>query len=212
MLKALFVFIFITFLSCSPAKVSYRESLSLPLKPKLISYAVRKGDSLWKISQKYGVSVEEIMKTNKISSAQGLKVGQKIYLMPQRQRKEGNRAFIWPIKGEVLSFFGETVNSSVNEGLNIKASSNEQEVKAAAKGEVVFASQLKGWGQTVILKHEQNLYTVYANLDNLLVKEGDMAKPGQPLAKVCFGGNGSHILHFEVRKKHLPQNPLDYLN
>lgn len=123
-----------------------------------------------------------------------------------------NAEFIWPIKGEILNYFNETIDNSLNRGINIQATSGDQNVKASAPGKVVFANPLKGWGNTIILKHDSSLYTIYANLGQASVKEGNNVGKGQDIGLVASGKNGNYLLHFEVRKKNIPEDPLKYLN
>jgi lipoprotein NlpD len=216
MVKLKFLFIIIFIISCAPAKSVYKKAPPSPTQIKGSVYLVKEGDSLWRIARKYDTSVEELMHRNKISSAQDLKVGQKIVVtgtsLNLKSRPRSSSILAWPIKGQVINFFGETVNSSVNKGLNIKAAGGDKSVKASAQGKVVFANQLKGWGKTVILKHDLSLYTIYANLASTLVSEGAVAKKGQSLGQIASGHDGNYILHFEVRKRYLPHNPLKYLN
>ena len=89
------------------------------------------------------------MRENQISSPQDLKVGQKI-IIPSVRRRKSSSSFLWPIEGEVVNFFGESVNNSVNKGLNIKATSGNREVNASEKGRVVEA--LKAGANNYIVK------------------------------------------------------------
>ena len=211
MTKQTFLLLIIIFLSCcAPSRIPRDSSYLLPSKRTGIYYSIKQGDSLWKISKQYNVSVEKIMRQNNISSPYGLRVGQKIFI--PRYFSPKSTSFIWPLKGEVINYFNEYVDNTLNRGVNIQASFGNRETKAVAQGHVVFASSLKGWGKTVILKHDSNLYTIYANLDNTTIKEGASAKKGEVLGMVAAGKTGSYILHFEVRKKHTPEDPLKYLN
>ncbi|MCP4653518.1 MAG: LysM peptidoglycan-binding domain-containing M23 family metallopeptidase [Candidatus Omnitrophica bacterium] len=174
-------------------------------------YTVKKGDSLWKISKRFGTSVERIMRSNRITSASNLKTGQKLSI-PYEYKKTANSPFIWPVKGTVISSFNEVVNGVGNKGLDIKTTSRAT-VKASNNGKVVFCDHLKGWGQTIILQHANSYYTIYANLTGILENEGSSIKKGTVIARVAPSKkNNIGILHFEIRKKYLPQNPLRYLN
>ncbi|UCD15601.1 MAG: peptidoglycan DD-metalloendopeptidase family protein [Candidatus Omnitrophota bacterium] len=178
-------------------------------------YYVKKGDSLWAISKRYAVSVQRLMKENRISSPKELKEGQ-ILFIPGKHRKSnsgsrrGNGSFSWPLKGEIINFFGERMGKVINRGVDVK-SEGSSSVNASADGQVIFCDYLKGWGQTLILKHPSNFYTIYANLADNSVREGSYVKDGEFIGKVASGVDGDCVLHFEIRKKHLPQNPLDYL-
>jgi len=206
------LFLFLTtiiFISCSSA-TSLRRPPDQAKHKKQIYYSVKPGDSLWKISKHYGVSVDELMRVNRIPSARSLKVGQKIAVPSYRRRGRGS--FSWPLEGEVVNYFGESLGSSINRGVNIQVQTASKDVKAVAKGKVVFADQLKGWGHTVILQHFDEFYTIYANLKPPLIGEGIVAEQNQVIGQVASGRNGNHILHFEIRKRYIPQDPLSYLN
>ena len=140
-----------------------------------------------------------------------MKVGQKI-IIPESRSKKTDFNFSWPTEGEVITYFGENINTLINNGLNIRASANNTEVCASGDGKVIFCNYLKGWGKTVILEHNLNFHTIYANLENTLLQEGNLAKKAQVIGKIASGKNGNYILHFEIRKKSIPQDPLMYLN
>ncbi len=210
-LTSLFILISIFIVSCAPVTAPTKQKCFYDVTvPKGTYYFVNKGDSLWRISRKYGISVEELIQENNISSPRDLKVGQKLFIPRRRTFSKG--IFLWPVNGEVVNFFGESVNNLVNRGLNIKTSSDNRKVSASAQGRVVFSSELKGWGKTIIMKHDSNFYTLYANLDNALIKEGSFAKKGQVIGDVLAGKDGNYVLHFEIRKKYLPEDPIRYLN
>lgn len=216
-MKLTFLFLITLVLaSCSPARIIEDQSQYLPSSREKISYVIKKGDSLWKISKNYGISVEKIMKENNITSTHNLKVGQKIFIPSYHISRNVTRSrsgnFIWPVEGKVINFFDENVENTANKGLNIKVNPTNKKVMSSSQGKVVFASDLKGWGKTVILQHSLNLYTVYANLNDILTKEGFFVKKGQIIGEVACGKNGNYMLHFEIRKNYLPQNPLSYLN
>jgi len=120
-------------------------------------------------------------------------------------------AFIWPVKGVLTSGFGFR-NGRSHEGIDIGAEKGTR-IVSAARGRVVFS----GWGPTgygrmVIVKHESKLTTLYAHNNTNLVKEGDLVVQGQGIALVGSTGrsSGPH-LHFEVREKSRPRNPLHFL-
>jgi murein DD-endopeptidase MepM/ murein hydrolase activator NlpD len=197
-------FIFITFTACASTNSYYLPDNSRSTRSR--RHLVKKGDSLWRISKKYGVSVKELMRENKIKSASRLEAGQVINI--PRAYKESLSSFCWPIKGEIVSHFGESFNNVVNRGVNVKVKEDDA-VCAAASGRAVFCNYLKGWGQTLILKHNRDFYTIYANLTDNQIKEGRYVKKGEVIGQVA--GTNGRIFHFEIRKKHLALNPLKYL-
>lgn len=119
--------------------------------------------------------------------------------------------FSWPVEGEIVNRFGANINHISNKGINIKAKHTEN-VVASESGKVVFADYIKGWGKTLIIQHSCDFYTVYANLNETSVKEGISVKRGDAIGKLASAkGNSDAVLHFEIRKKHLAQNPMQYL-
>jgi len=116
--------------------------------------------------------------------------------------------FIWPVQGEVIAKF----KPGKNDGIKIKVSEGTP-VKAAAAGDVLYAgSELKGFGNLLLLKHAGGWVTAYANNSSLLVKKGDKVKQGQVIAKSGKTGDVKQPqLHFEVRKGKQPVDPLAQL-
>lgn len=115
--------------------------------------------------------------------------------------------FQWPIKGEVLKAFSKTDNK----GIDI-AGKMGQEVSAAEAGKVVYSGQgLIGYGNLLIIKHNDLYLSAYANNSKLLVAEGYAVEKGQVIAKVGQAGLNKASLHFEIRKNGKPVNPLNFL-
>lgn len=210
-MKQTFLFLILLLIaSCAPARITKDTSIHFPGSHTKKYHVVEKGDSLWGISKRYGISIDTLLKGNSISSPRNLKVGQKILIPAHYSRRSG--PFLWPVNGEVINFFNENVDNAINKGLNIKVNSGDKNIIASADGKVIFSNDLKGWGKTIILQHPSNVYTVYANLNCILIKEGSFVKKKQVIGEVACGKNNNHILHFEIRKKYIPQNPLNYLN
>lgn len=109
--------------------------------------------------------------------------------------------FDWPIKGNIISAFGLTQSGRRNDGVNIAAPVGTP-VRAAADGDVVYrGSELQGYGNLLLIKHEDGYVTAYAHNDVMLVKKGDRVRKGQVIAKVGQSGAASEPqLHFEVRQ------------
>ncbi|EAU40554.1 lipoprotein [Fulvimarina pelagi HTCC2506] len=118
----------------------------------------------------------------------------------------------WPVQGRVMQRFGEKVGSKRNDGLNISVPRGTP-VKAAENGVVIYAGDgLKEFGNTVLVKHDDGLVTVYGNADSLNVKRGDTVKRGQQIASSGMSGDATvPQLHFEVRKDSAPIDPSGYL-
>jgi lipoprotein NlpD len=112
----------------------------------------------------------------------------------------------WPAKGKVTGEFNET-----NKGIDIAGKVGEP-VLAAADGKVVYAgNSLRGYGNLVIVKHDNTYLTAYAHNSKLLVKEGDSVRKGQKIAEMGDTDTNSPKLHFELRVNGKPVNPIPYL-
>lgn len=87
-----------------------------------------------------------------------------------------------------------------------------QPVIAAAGGKVVYSGNgLNGYGNLVIVKHNDTYLSAYAHNRKLLVKEGDMVESGQQIAEIGMINQSTALLHFEIRKQGKPVDPLKYL-
>ena len=120
--------------------------------------------------------------------------------------------FIWPVKGRLISGFGPTDNGLHSDGINIAAPAGTQ-VRAVDNGLVAYAgSELKGFGNLLLIRHSDGLITAYAHNGKLLVAKGDVVKQGQVVATVGKTGNvESPQLHFEVRQGTQAVDPEQYL-
>jgi murein DD-endopeptidase MepM/ murein hydrolase activator NlpD len=120
--------------------------------------------------------------------------------------------FIWPVEGRVIERFGAKAGNLHNDGLNIAAPRGAP-VRAVDNGVVAYAGdRIRGFGQMVLLKHENGLITAYAHNDALLVERGDIVNRGQVIARVgSSGGVATPQLHFEVRKGTVAVDPAQYL-
>jgi len=136
---------------------------------------------------------------------------------PDAGRREESRpalasGFRWPVRGRVISTFGEKPNGVRNEGINI-AVPEGADVHAASDGVVAYAgNELKGYGNLVLIRHRNGWVTAYAHNKELFVKRGDRVRRGQVIAKA--GSTGSvktPQLHFELRKGASAVDPLKYL-
>ncbi len=111
-----------------------------------------------------------------------------------------------PAKGKITQEFNET-----NKGIDIAGKVGEP-VLAASEGKVVYAgNSLRGYGNLVIIKHDNTYLTAYAHNSKLLVKEGDAVRKGQKIAEMGDTDATSPKLHFELRVNGKPVNPTPYL-
>ena len=115
--------------------------------------------------------------------------------------------FIWPASGSLIAGFDE----SRNKGYDISGKAGDP-VVAAADGRVVYAGAgLRGYGNLIILKHNNTYLTAYAHNQSLLVKEDQSVKKGQKIAEMGSTDADRVKLHFEVRRQGKPVDPSRYL-
>ncbi|MAP34309.1 MAG: peptidase M23 [Halomonas sp.] len=115
----------------------------------------------------------------------------------------------WPTDGQVTGEFGQ--GGSITAGIDI-AGQKGQPVRAAGPGIVVYAgSGVRGYGNLILLKHNDQFLSAYAHNDSLSVKENDVVEAGEVIATMGNSDADAIKLHFEVRRDGQPQNPLDYL-
>src|SRR5882757_3693488 len=121
--------------------------------------------------------------------------------------------FRWPVRGKVITAYGVKTNGKVNDGINVAVPEGTP-VKAAEDGVVAYSgSELKGYGNLVLVRHSNGYVTAYAHTSEVMVKRGDAIKRGQVIAKSGQSGEvGSPQLHFEIRKGSSPVDPLQFLN
>jgi lipoprotein NlpD len=115
--------------------------------------------------------------------------------------------FMWPSGGQVLAGFDDPKNKGVDLGGKVG-----DPVMAAADGRVVYAgSGLRGYGNLVIIKHNNVFLTAYAHNQSLLVKEDQVVKRGQKIAEMGNTDADQVKLHFEIRRQGKPVDPARYL-
>lgn len=116
--------------------------------------------------------------------------------------------FAWPAKGEVLVTFDETKN---RKGIDLAGGAGDP-VLAAAEGRVVYAGEgLRGYGKLIIIKHNNTFLTAYAHNQSILVKEDQSVKKGQKIAEMGSTDSDRVKLHFEIRERGRPVDPMKYL-
>lgn len=115
-------------------------------------------------------------------------------------------AWMWPSNGPVIAGFDEVKNK----GIDIAGKLGEP-VYAVADGVVIHAAPLRGFGNLVILKHNNTYISAYGHNQNLLVKEDQTVKRGQKIAEMGNTGADQVKLHFEIRRQGKPVDPIKYL-
>ena len=174
--------------------------------------------------------MDKVARVNHIRDPSKIRVGQKIFIPGakrvlkvgiyiddiggRRGRPEDPKTialargrFIWPVRGKVTREFG--IRGTIkHDGIDISAPRGTP-VKAANSGRVLYSgNEIKGYGNIIIIEHEQGFTTIYAHNDANDVAEGERVGRGQIIARVGRTGrtNGPN-LHFEIRMNNRPINP-----
>lgn len=135
---------------------------------------------------------------------------------PNKQSPIGNQTqtvssinWRWPHVGTVIA--GYSTSGKVNKGVDIAGKPGDA-VKAAAGGNVVYAgSGLLGYGNLIIVNHNEHYLSAYAHNRKILVQEGEDVKAGQVIAELGSSGSDRPKLHFEIRRNGNPVDPMHYL-
>ncbi len=115
----------------------------------------------------------------------------------------------WPTEGRVIRGF--VAGDPARNGLDI-AGTEGQPVTASSAGQVVYSGNgLIGYGELIILKHNEDMLSAYAHNRVRLVKEGDQVWAGQRIAEMGRNSSDEQLLHFEIRQAGKPINPMTYL-
>jgi lipoprotein YgeR len=195
----------------------------VPVEGKTVRHTVRAGETLWRISNKYGVPLEKIAGINGISDPTKIQAGMTL-IIPLKYSDEkfiskasdtptasGDVKLLWPLKGTFLQGFKDS-ETDRHDGIDIKAEEGTF-IKSAAAGKVVYSGdQFRGYGNLLIIEHSEELSTIYAHCKSFLVYEGDEVPAGHIIATVGQTGNATTPhLHFEVRLKNTAVDPMLYL-
>lgn len=166
----------------------------------------------------YNVDIDELVSINHILDAANIEAGRLIFI-PNRQKAVPSASFassaedfIWPVRGRVISNFGAVSGNMINRGINIQPYANK-EIVAARSGRVVFCSpNFYNYGKTLIIEHSDGFLSVYARNSEVFIKVGDSVRKGAVIARTGSSGRDKNeYLHFEIRKGHIPKNPIFYL-
>jgi lipoprotein NlpD len=202
-------------------------------------YRVKRGDTLARIALDNGQSPRDLAQWNNLSNPNLIEVGDLILVKPPANSRmtvkpipktasdapkadapkvdaareapkevvaEPGIRLSWPAKGKVTEEFSEKTK-----GIDIAGKLGEP-ITAASDGKVVYAgNSLRGYGNLVIIKHDNTYLTAYAHNRTLSVKEGDAVKKGQKIAEMGDTDTNSVKLHFELRVNGKPVNPTPYL-
>jgi len=191
----------------SPVATPAPETAAAP--PAIRTHTVRAGDTLWSLSRRYGVSVDDFVRVNSLAEPDRLSIGDRL-IIPGPMAAG---SWLWPVAGgEILSGFGANRGADIHRGLDIRAH-DRQQVVAAWPGVVVYAGgYMRDYGNAVILDHGGGLTSLYGHNAELLVSMGDEVDGGQPIALAGRSGNATTVhCHFEVRKNAVALDPLEFL-
>ena len=193
-------------------------------RPQLLKdnyYTVRDGDTLASIAKRFDQDLSDLAILNLLESPFFVYPGDKLYLPVMRRTSQvyvAKKSFgikktnkwLWPLSGKVITKFNQGLIK--NNGIDIAANAGSI-IVAAAPGEVVYSgNKLKNYGNLIVIKHANDYITAYAHNRYLYVKRGDVVKEGQRIAEIGNSGTNKVKLHFEMRLKGKPINPLNYLS
>ena len=192
-------------------------------------YQVKRGESIYEIAWRYGVDYRMLAERNHLTSPYRLHRGEILYFTqnpapvvkanvataPIHHEEQPSRDaephftkmnWMWPAQGRVIKLFSKN-----NKGINIAGKKGEP-VYAAMPGKVVYCGDgIRGYGNLIILKHNNTYLSAYAHNQTIMVKEGEWVKQGQQIAKMGDSGANKVMLHFEIRDAGTPVNPLKVL-
>ncbi|MEA5000899.1 MAG: peptidoglycan DD-metalloendopeptidase family protein [Endomicrobiaceae bacterium] len=119
----------------------------------------------------------------------------------------------WPVDGQIVLNYGKNKHPDLNtnvisNGIKIKARNNAI-IKSVDEGEVVFTGEFRSYGKMIIIDHKGVFFSVYGELGNILVSEGQAVSRGANIAKLGSGDNS--VLYFEIRQYNVPENPVLWL-
>ena len=206
---------------------------STPERPK--TYTVKRGDTLYSIAWRHRLDYQEIARWNGIGRNYLIHPGQRLQLYPPAKGERVASAskprsvpsksaprpltkatlpagppmrWQWPVSGGTATL---TSRPNGGNGLMIVGQLG-QDVRAAGPGRVVYTgSGLLGYGQLIIIKHNETYLSAYGHLQSVLIQEGDAVTAGRRIATMGNGPQGSPQLYFEIRINGTPGNPLSLL-
>ena len=177
------------------------KAVKLPFSEQNVARLKTSADSATGVSAPPNAQAVEIAKQSRIETA------------PQPESQQSDKAsersvaqWIWPTTGTVMSSFSKN-----SKGVKISGQAG-QAVVASAAGEVVYSGHgLRGYGNLIIIKHNNTFLSAYAHNSKLLVKEGEAVTKGQKIAEMGNTDTDTIQLHFEIRKHGKPVDPMEYL-
>ena len=183
-------------------------------------YVVAPGDTLASISSAYGRDVSVVATWNAISVDAILTPGQRLRvgppatapvarpeIMPAPSAEPKADAFSWPARGPIITTFG----TAGLKGIRIGGTAGDP-IKSVQQGRVVYLGRnIQGYGNLIVIKHDEHLLTAYGNVGRMRVREGATVNKGQVIADMGSQADGQSSFVFEVRKDRNPVDPKAYL-
>lgn len=188
-------------------------------------YRVKSRDTLYRISNRFKVSQDDLCRINHINNRCSIKAGTllKIPALPSTSKEKRNTvskiaddassrtsdphpAFIWPIRN-IVHCSSEQMRGVKSIGITITGRPGAS-VLSSASGVVRRVGYMRGYGNYVVISHRERYATVYANLGKILVTEGERIRSGIPIARI--EGNDTD-LHFQIDHEGRPKDPLKFL-
>ena len=189
-------------------------------------YIVQPGDTLYSISLLYDVNYIKIAKWNNIKTPYKLNIGDKIIIKSNFYRKQSTAVssisknkkkvnyasnVLWarPHDGKIIKDF--SYSDIGKKGIDISGKIGD-EIRSSSDGMVVYTgSGIKGYGNLIIIKHNQTFLSAYAHTSKILVEENDIVKKGQVIANLGDTDSIKPILHFQIRKNGKSVDPRKYI-
>jgi lipoprotein NlpD len=180
-----------------------------PVKNPIVAESVKNTGNLSQkgVKQKHTETLQVVKKKQVAAS------GKEQNVVASIQKVEGSiptgEGWIWPVTGKVVREFSP--QDTFSKGIHISASMDTP-VVSSRSGEVVYAgSGLKGYGNLIIIRHDDTYISAYAHNKTIAVKEGQIVQRGQKIGEVGMSGTQFPKLHFEIREHGKPINPLKML-
>ncbi len=189
----------------APYILKDHQSLRLPSKYIQTSHMIKE-IPVAKIPQKSAiVPIEREELTSQVKPVESVETIQSL-------QPNGKFGFIKPVSGKIISGYGPKEDGLHNDGINIQAKRGAV-VRSSESGVVVYSGkEIEGYGNMILIRHNNGYLTAYAHLEKRLIQKGDKVKRGQTIGTVGTSGNVKNPqLHFEIRKGRDALNPQQVL-